>query len=49
MMNGKGWTQYDTDDGFYIGNIPAINRLNISSINMQDAGQGRCRRHMREL
>jgi beta-glucosidase len=28
------------DDGYYIGNEPAVPRLNIPSLNMQDAAQG---------
>ena len=40
LMNGAGydgWTQFD---GYYIGNTPAIPRLSIPSLKLQDAGQG---------
>lgn len=41
--NGVGWGSpgyYDIIEGFYVGNIPGVPRLNIPSINMQDAAQG---------
>ena len=41
--NGVGWGSpgyYDIIDGFYVGNIPGVPRLNVPSINMQDAAQG---------
>ena len=30
----------DSHNGYYIGNTPAIDRLGIPSVNMQDASQG---------
>lgn len=40
MLNGLGWDFWDLRRGYYIGNTPPIPRLDIPSLNMQDAGQG---------
>ena len=40
MVVGVGWRQYAAQPGFYVGNIPAIPRLGVPSINMQDGPQG---------
>jgi beta-glucosidase len=42
FVNGIGWDDnaYDNSEGYYIGNIPGVDRLGIPSLNMQDAGQG---------
>lgn len=41
LLNGFNSAAYgDSHNGYYIGNIPAVPRLGIPSINMQDASQG---------
>ena len=46
-VEGVGWGQgpdyYEITPGYYVGNIPGINRLEIPGINMQDAAQGTVR------
>lgn len=40
LLNGAGWWMFQQQRGYYIGNILAIPRLGLPSINMQDAMQG---------
>lgn len=40
MMLGIGWTGGTLDKWWYVGNTPAIPRLKIPSLNMQDAAGG---------
>lgn len=40
MVRGTGWKTWQAKPGFYVGSILAVPRLDIPSINMQDAGQG---------
>ena len=39
-MLGVGWTKGTLDKWWYVGNTPAIPRLNIPSLNMQDSAGG---------
>lgn len=40
LVRGVGWHGYSLDEGYYVGSIPAIPRLGIPSITMQDGPQG---------
>ena len=42
ILNGIGYAQgaYHNLDGWYVGNTPAVGRLNIPNLNLQDAAQG---------
>ncbi|GMH83616.1 hypothetical protein TrVE_jg11379 [Triparma verrucosa] len=40
IVNGVGWISRKQQSGYYIGNEPAVDRLGIPSIKMQDAAQG---------
>lgn len=44
LLNGIHTAAYgDSHNGYYVGNTPAIPRLKVPSINMQDASQVHCR------
>ena len=40
LVRGMGWKDWHPEEGMYVGNIPAIPRLGIPSITMQDGPQG---------
>ena len=42
MICAQTWNEhyFDITDGYYVGNVLPVKRLNIPSINMQDAAQG---------
>ena len=40
MVRGTGWSNYALSNGMFVGSIPAIPRLGIPSLNMQDGPQG---------
>ena len=40
ILNGVGFTTRIQQDGYYVGNEPAVPRLGLPSIKMQDAAQG---------
>ena len=40
LVRGMGWQDWHPVEGMYIGNVPAVPRLGIPSITMQDGPQG---------
>ena len=40
MVQGNGWTLGAPRTGAYVGNTPAVPRLDLPALQMQDAGQG---------
>ena len=40
IVRGKGWEEYRIERGYYVGNTPAVPRLRVPSINIQDGPQG---------
>jgi len=40
LLRGIGWDGWELRKWWYVGNTPAISRLNIPSLNMQDAAGG---------
>lgn len=39
-VHGEGWVGYQLTEGFYVGSVPALPRLRIPSINIQDGPAG---------
>lgn len=40
LLNGVGWDGWSVKHGYYIGNIPGVQRLGVTSLRMHDSGNG---------